>query len=446
MKETEQNGIKTEERGGFGILSEEQLQSIKDVLKPFVPRVIINERGRRRMMRRLKELALTRAEKAHDNGRPMGINLYGDRLSGTGLSMSVSALIGEFEAAGIPYSFHQVNEKEGRVADGDEEQTDYAVNIFHLQPPVWAYFALHIDRESVDNHYNIAHWAWETPQLPEEWIPAADYFDEIWVPSAFVARAVLRSCPGSLVRVMPHGICAGESGKKDTGEVKQPEGRTITRLRYGISSDAFTVILLYDGRSSTERKNPLDGIRAYQKAFPSDREGACLIVKGKHLERGDRRRIERITGERKDIRFVDGELSYAETQALIGASDVLLSLHRAEGFGLPVAEAMRAGVIPVATDYSATKEIMDENCGMPVRYRMIRTGKSYGVYRRGTIWASPDVEDAAEKLKKLKEDPELRKQLSEAAKKRVWRQLDAKRIGERICERLSRICTEEEDA
>ena len=417
------------------LLTEEQLQEIKDLVKPFVPRFIINERGRRRMMRRLKELALTRQAKGNGPERPMGINLYGDRLAGTGLSMSVRTLISEFEAAGIPYSFHQVDEKEGKVVDGPETATDYAVNVFHLQPPVWAYFALHMDRESTDTHYNIAHWAWETPTLPEEWVPAADYFDEIWTPSAFVARAIRRSCPKKKVRVMPHGIC------EENAEVPAAEGRTVTRLRYGIPSGAFTAMLLYDGRSSTVR---MAGIRAYLSAFPSGEEGACLIVKGKYFERSDRKRIERLTGNRRDIRFVDGELSYEETQSLIAASDVLISLHRAEGFGLPVAEAMRAGVVPLATDYSATKEIMNADSGMPVAYRLLKTGHSYGVYRRGTVWAEPDEADAAEKLARLKADPALLHRLSEAARERVVRQLSAKRIGGRIRRVLDRIAEAED--
>ena len=137
--------------------------------------------------------------------------------------------------------------------------------------------------------------------------------------------------------------------------------------------------------------------------------------------------------------LVEGKLSYEETAAILAGTDVLLSLHRAEGFGLPVAEVMAYGGVVVSTDHSATAEFVNEENGCPVPCRLLRTARDYGIYRAGTVWAQPDEEAAAAMLRRLYEDPALRRKLGAEAEKTIKEKLSAAAIGERIRRRIACI-------
>ncbi|MBR1470747.1 MAG: glycosyltransferase family 4 protein, partial [Lachnospiraceae bacterium] len=334
-----------------------------------------------------------------------------------------------FDAVHLPYSFHHVVEWSGEQTETGE-QTDYAVNLFHLQPSVWLSFLKQFDRRKLDGHYNIAFWLWETPELPKEWHQVCDFFDEIWVPSVFVARTI-RKVTDKPIRVQYYGIC-----KENT---EQPDAQAARR-RYQIPAEAFLCLILYDGRSSIERKNPFGSLEAYCRAFPTVPEDVYLVIKGKGFTKADRRKLERKLQGRRHVIWVDGVLSWQETQELLAAADVLLSLHRAEGFGLPVAELMNYGGVAVATDYSSTAEFLDQSCGCPVAYRLLRTKWDHSLYRKGTIWAAPDAEDAAVQLKELYTDPAWRRRLGEAAQERIRGMLCAEKNGKVILRRLEKIC------
>ncbi|MBO6260772.1 MAG: glycosyltransferase family 4 protein [Lachnospiraceae bacterium] len=362
--------------------------------------------------------------------RPAGINLYGDFVSGTGISRSVNLLMGSLKAAGIPCSRHQVGERSGIPAK-DKQKTDYAINVFHVQPAKIPALFEKLKASDLDGHYNIAYWLWETPAFPREWIGLCDCFDEIWTPSVFVAKA-LRRVTKKIIKVYPCAV-VGE-------EAFLPEGRSRVRKKHGIPADAFVAGIIYDRRSGSERKNPDASIKAFREAFPDGRENACLMIKAKCLNDADLSHLKRVLGGEKRFVFVQDYLSHEDTVSLLASCDVLLSLHRAEGFGLTLAEMMSCAGVVISTDYSATKEFVNERNGCPVAYKKIVTKRDYSVYRAGTVWAEPDIHDAAGKLRKLYDDPDLRKKLGEEAKRSVSEQLSAKRIGARIRKRVETVC------
>ena len=409
----------------------EQPHTWKDLVRPLIPRGILNARNAykdRQALAHFKELSHKDFVKGK---RPVGINLYGDDAAGTGLSRSVQLLREAFTAAELPYSFHHIEEWSGTplAEDAEREQTDYAVNLFHLQPSIWLAFLKQFDCKKLDEHYNIAFWLWETPELPEEWHPVCDFFDEIWVPSAFIAKAI-RKVTDKPVKVMYYGL---------SGEGEQlPDGMTARR-RLGVPENDLLCLVLYDGRSSTERKNPYGALDAFCKAFPTMPEDVWLVIKGKGFTKQEKRRLQKRLEGRDHVLWVEGLLPWQEAQELLAAADILLSLHRAEGFGLPVAEVMKYGGVAVATDYSSTREFLDATCGCPVRYRLLRTKRDISLYRRGTIWADPDVTDAAIQLRRLYEKPGLRQQLGTAAQARIRGMLDVLRAGERMERRLKSV-------
>ena len=400
----------------------------KDYVRPLIPRGILNARNAYKDQRALAHFS-SLSHKAFVRGkRPAGINLYGDDAAGTGLSRSVQLLQAAFTAVQLPFSFHHMEEWSGRPLNAAAEtgQPDYAVNLFHLQPSIWLSFLKQFDRKHLDEHYNIAFWLWETPELPKEWHMVCDFFDEIWVPSAFIAKAI-RKVTDQPVKVMYYGLY---------DEKEEVPDAVAARRRLGVPEKDMLCLVLYDGRSSIERKNPYGALESFCRAFPTVPEDVWLVIKGKGFTGREKRRLQRILKGRRHTLWVEGLIPRQEIRELLAAADVLLSLHRAEGFGLPVAEVMQCGGVPVATDYSSTREFLDDTCGCPVHYRLLRTKKDYSLYRKGTIWADPDVEDAADKLRMLYENPAMRRRLGQSAQARIREMLSVVKSGDRIKRRV----------
>ena len=404
-------------------------EKLKDLLRPIIPDFIINMREEARNRR---DLALL-----HDyehlsvpckGGKPFGVNLYGDNAAGTGLSRSASIIIRELKERGVPVHFHRVEEWSGLpVPEGDEGEGDYAINIFHLQPAVFLRSMKHISQDVLKGHYNIAYWLWETPDLPPVWKEVCDFFDEIWCPSRFIADAV-RKVTSKEVFPVHYGFY----------DIEERDGSAF-RKKYGIPADAFVVLILYDARSSAVRKNPDAAVKAFAKAFPEMPDDVFLILKGKNFTAAMKRKLMKVLGDRKNVIQIDKLLPWDEVKDMEAASDALISLHRAEGFGLPLAEMMSYGAVVVGTDYSSTTEFLDESCGCPVKYSLIKTKVTHKPYVRGTVWAEPDTDDAAEKLKKVYQDRELAGKLGEAAKQRIREALSPEKNSGELYERLKYI-------
>ncbi|MBW8880862.1 MAG: glycosyltransferase, partial [Asticcacaulis sp.] len=219
------------------------------------------------------------------------------------------------------------------------------------------------------NRYRIAYWAWETPKAPADWVDVADYLHEIWLPSQFthdaVAAAFRQAGREDLIvrlRIIPHPAPT---------PVAMPYAEA--RARFGLDPDLCEVLCLFDTKSSAARKNPWSVIDAWTLAFPQPTDAARLTLKISDLK-GDRateRRLLDLIRTRPDIRVMSERLSDAEMDALIAACDLLVSLHRSEGFGLTLAEAMAAGVAVIATDWSGNRDFMTEGNSRLVPARLV---------------------------------------------------------------------------
>ncbi len=249
--------------------------------------------------------------------------------------------------------------------------------------------------------YRIGYWAYELPRLPNDWVPALRHFHEIWAPSAFVADAIRRSTGphGPLVRVVPHPVAS--RAQASTGQ-RQP-------------NRPMMFLSMFDARSTAARKNPMGAIRAFQMAFAPNSDDATLAVKVAHGDAdGDAlRELNAAIAGWQNITLLTEHLSDDETLGLIGRADCLVSLHRSEGFGLPIAEAMSVGTPAIVTGWSAPVEF----CGgaaIEIGYHLVPTRDASKRYERpGLVWADPDLAEAAGAMRKLVSDPSLWRALSE---------------------------------
>ena len=207
------------------------------------------------------------------------------------------------------------------------------------------------------NSYNILRTAWELPGAPREWAPWLERMDEIWVPTGFVQKAFEPIYDGP-IQIMPH--CVDVDITYEYG-----------RAHFGMDHDRFYFLFSFDYFSMPARRNPLGVLRAFQLAFPTGDEKVGLVIKSTSVK-NQHPRIKAIIAkaavEDAQIVILDRVMSRDEVLSLIRQSDLFVSLHRSEGFGLGMAEAMACGNIVIATDYSGSTDFISEQTGFPVAY------------------------------------------------------------------------------
>jgi len=279
----------------------------------------------------------------------------------------------------------------------------------HVNAPEAVHALGRIDPSNWLGRYRIGYWAYELSRVPPDWVRAAHAFHEIWTPSHFVAAALKDSGVATPIRVMPHPVALGEPAAA-------PD-----RAAFNIPADDFAVLAMGDLHSSAARKNLAGAIAIYLRAFPAP--GAHrLIVKVREDTPAFLAQVRKLAGSRSDIAFVTGDVTMGDLRRLVASSSVLLSPHRAEGFGLPLAEAFLAGVPALATGWSGNLDFMADLPQLLIASSPVPVRDPYGVYRApGLVWAEPDVEDAAAKLRVLAASPTLCRNLAAQGKAAVDR-------------------------
>lgn len=263
-------------------------------------------------------------------------------------------------------------------------RTGTRFNLLCLQPEQLIPYLRSGSAPPLKGRRNVGLWSWEVDVVPTSWAEAAPQVDEIWACSEFAARHI-RAATDARVLAVLHPLAT-------TAPPPAPAQRTCV----------FRVLVIFDYLSTLERKNPLGAIAAYRRAFaPSD--GAQLVVKSMNgAHRPERRgEVELAAAGRDDILLRDETISSAERDALVESCDCLLSLHRSEGFGLALAEAMAAGKPVVATAYGGNTEFMDGDNSYLVPYELTLVGAGVEHYPAQATWAEPSVSRAADALREI---------------------------------------------
>ncbi len=275
--------------------------------------------------------------------------------------------------------------------------------IVHLNPPQLPLAILAIGRGRLRRKRLIGYWNWELPDIPPAWKRGFRYLDEVWVPASFVADAV-RPHTDLPVRIVPH-------------PVRRPAASAKRRWDFGLPENAFICASVFNVWSGYVRKNPLAVIRAFRLAFGDD-PLAQLVLKVTNGAQTPRAmaEIETEIGGAGNIRVIQEKLMPADLAALIACCDTVVSLHRAEGFGLPLAEAMLLGKPVVATGWSGNLEFMNRENAALVDYDLVPVRDRQEIYTQvDQLWAEPKVDHAAEWLKTLAGDHDLRARIGAAA-------------------------------
>jgi len=360
---------------------------------------------------------------------PAGVNLVGWFRGELGLGESVRCMAKACDAVGLPAALIELKlnclnaNADTTYAARLQAANPYPVNIFHLDPPVAQDIDHHHGPAFRANHYNIAYWAWELPEFPDGWVSKHSYFDEIWCPSEFARAAIAAKLPKPVL-TMPHAI-----------SFRVPQGDC--RPKFGLPDHTFLFLFVYDLNSTQERKNPRAAIAAYRKAFPTGGP-VGLVIKTHNADRNSAAfaELQAELAGLSNTHLICETLPRTAVYELQHACDCFVSLHRAEGFGLSVAEAMFLGKPVVATDWSATAEFVNAANGCPVNCRLVTLDRSHGPYLQGQTWADPDIDHAADWMQRLVEDSALRERLGVQAAADIRQRFSPEAIGRRYQRRL----------
>jgi glycosyltransferase involved in cell wall biosynthesis len=299
----------------------------------------------------------------------------------------------------------------------------YAINLFCIG--ALTQYVLHdLDEHILRDHYNIAFFWWELNRLPPILMHNLRFFNEIWVGSHFV-KAALEPLTDAPVRYMP---------------IPVPQPRPA-RPHPKLPADKHVFLFVFDPYSHIPRKNPLGFIEAYRRAFGPGYDDTLLVLKTKNLNqfpqaaRAIRRGVKAVDGL-----LIDRSVSRVEVDALFAACDVYVSLHRAEGYGLTIAEAMLLGKPVIATGYSGNMDFMTPDNSFMVPYALADIQRDDGsAFQPGEVWADPDLDAAAGLMRYVRQHPDEARAKATQGARDITRHYSEGAFLDRIMPRLGTI-------
>ena len=327
------------------------------------------------------------------------MNLIGYPRAEIGLGEDIRHVARALESHGIPHCIVDVGLGRGFL-QGDESVAQkitnaplYAVNLYCQNGWETRKYLAARGVGLNEGRYAIGLWPWELPEWPTHWLRAYDCIDEIWGISSFVTRAY-HSFSGP-VHCMGIPVSLGEIA---------PRNRANYRLPHG----AYLYHYSFDFHSKTTRKNPFGLIRAFQRAFPrGGGDDVALVVKVNHARtlRSDYLKIRWMAALDPRIRLIEKPMRRAEVLALMQACDCYVSLHRSEGFGRGIAEALLLGKQVIATDWSGNTDFCYEPRVGLVRHSMVPVKPGDYFHGEGQQWAEPDLDHAAKIMREIRRNP-----------------------------------------
>jgi glycosyltransferase involved in cell wall biosynthesis len=363
-----------------------------------------------------------------------GVNVTGYLRDESGWGEAARGYIRALRSLRIPVALNDLSElssnrSEDRTLTTFDAGHPYDVNLVCIDAAQHFAIMSHIGANLFEGRFNIGAWAWEMPRFPEKWYDRFAYYDEIWVTSSFIANVLAPISPVPVVRIPPV-LTSGTRGSREDG-----------RRRLGVSSEEFVYLFVFDFHSHMERKNPLALIDAFKMAFGSS-ELVRLVIKCVNADSDPDGFAAMNTRARGlPIDFHAGYWPSQELRDLMAACDAYVSLHRSEGTGLTITDAMALGKPVIATSWSGNMDFMDVSNSFPVRYDLVELQRTVGPYRAGEIWADPSVEHAAELMRCVFEDREEARSRGRAARREIEANYSEEMVADLIRQRLEVIAS-----
>jgi glycosyltransferase involved in cell wall biosynthesis len=353
----------------------------------------------------------------------LGFNVFGFLSGNLGLGVAARHYLKNFMEAGLAVqpveilvgggrALHDVRYRD--ISRTLDDETPYPVNVFILNPSDLAvlmqqgYEALQPFGERI----NVCIPFWELPRIPPSWVPTLEQLDIVLAGSSFIQYSLLAELSGPSVRYLPHPLYL-EPGYSDD------------RSAWGIPERTVVFISAFELASDLNRKNPFATIDAFNRAFSKSDDAILLLkINNSKMQASFERHLDALrahSAQNPRIILVDEVLEYKDVLSLYASADVFVSLHRAEGLGLGMLEAMSLGKTVIATGWSGNMDFMNEQNSCLVGYDFTpveaSTQAAYTPEFMGgeAKWADPNIDEAAAWMRRLAEDAELRRHIGKQA-------------------------------
>ena len=334
------------------------------------------------------------------HGRPpAGVNVIGYLRGELGIGESARLMVGALDAAGVAHTTIPVDQhlasRQGAASPVDEasEPTVYDTSLICVNADLTGAVATTVP-EVLARSYRIGMWYWEVEDFPASQHDGFAHVDEVWVATDFVRRAIEPHAPVPVRTVTPPLPQRGAPP-------------TITRQDLGLPERPL-FLFSFDYLSTAERKNPLGLLDAFQAAFTPG-EGPLLVIKSINADRrpSEAEQLRLRARGCPDVMLLENYLDADERDALVALCDVYVSLHRSEGLGLTMAEAMAWGKPVIATGYSGNLQFMTDENSFLVPWTPTPIPQGAEPYPAGGVWADPDLGAAAALMRTVIDEPDV---------------------------------------
>lgn len=333
---------------------------------------------------------------AYKNSHLKGINIAGHLSAELGIGQSARLILAAAQATNLPINTLNTSRTLSRQLEKYSKTTVtslYPVTISIINADHFHVWADDVGIELVQKTICIGVWAWETEDFPSTMHKALNFVDEIWAVSDFVKNSISKHTKKPIY-VIPTPIIAPKASEK------------LDRRLLNLPIDRAFNLFIFDYLSVFNRKNPIGLVRAHVQAFPNE-DGPILVIKSinSDFDNENCEKLKYSIANRKDIILIEEYLTREQLTALMNECQAYISLHRSEGYGLTIAEAMALGKPVIATGYSGNLDFMTTENSLLVPYKLTKVGNGSYPYDPESMWAEPDLNVAADYLKKLADEP-----------------------------------------
>ena len=334
-----------------------------------------------------------------------GVNLIGYAFGELGIGEDVRMAALALEAANIPFTVinfrpgDDIRQNDRSIEQWVTDQAIYSVNIVCLT--ALEHLRLYAEQGETlfKNRYTIGYWPWELKKWPANWRHCFSLVDEVWASSKHIQQAAEKA--GSVpVYLMPMVVAI-------------PKVKRYIRKQWSLPEVDYLFVFSFDGNSSIARKNPLGVIEAFKLAFPEQNEAVGLVIKCMRpdIKNPVWQTILSLAKQDPRIHIIDRMLEKPEVLGLYKLCDCFVSLHRAEGFGRGIAEALLLGLKVIATDYGGNVDFCLPGSAYLVPYKLIAVGKNNYVEASGQLWANANIMITTEVMRSLVKTPKKSKRI-----------------------------------
>lgn len=327
------------------------------------------------------------------------------------------------------YKLQQPSPAELAEFDGSCQSSPARINVFHINgnevEQVWN----HINYHKPWTGYNVIYPLWELPRYPSVWAEQLNRFDEIWAPSRFIFDGLKKACEKPIFH-MPLSCEIAVNG-------------FFGRRYFGIPEADYAFLFFYDLRSYTSRKNPQGVIQAFRQLLanrPYSKAHLVIKVNGVDTNPAAFNELQEQMGDlHSNVTLMHREMSSDEVKNLVRSCDCFISLHRSEGFGFGIAEAMALGKPAIATAYSGNMDFMTQDVALCVDYKLIPVESGEYPHHEDQVWADPDYGQAAAFMMRLVDEPGWGRDIGARAALHMRSEFGYRRIGLNYVNRLDAI-------